>query len=304
MKRYLYGMPIVAMVVMVSVFGSCGNNGNTGQTQASTDSATVESADMFGESAINSADGIKARLNEILSKGMSMSDEEAVKKYFSKDYQETFFKVEEYDKKNIPEGEIGFWDESIWADGQGGIGNFHSEIKAVNNFTEKSASVIVDYVSDEIKGEKLTTKFDMCFENGNWYIDDIINDNGFVYKQKMKEYLKEFAQNISPASFAGKIYKGSGNGGGLATVMTITFLENHQCTCVSDWYQAYSSPKSIKGNYEVKNNQVIVNCKDNDGTEYKFEFDIKSNGRIIEFDHSDPEMGGTMGNDYMSLEIQ
>ena len=102
----------------------------------------------------------------------------------------------------------------------------------------------------------------------------------------------------------GKIYKGSGNGGGINTEIIISFLENHQCTCVSDWYQTYSSPKSIKGNYEVKNNQVVVSCKDNDGTEYKFEFDIKSNGRVIEFNHSAPEMGGTMGNDFMSLEIQ
>lgn len=102
----------------------------------------------------------------------------------------------------------------------------------------------------------------------------------------------------------GKVYKGSGDGGGLYTEMKISFLDNHKCICVSDWCQAYSSPKSIKGNYEVKNNQVVVNCKDNDGKEYKFEFDIKSNGRVIEFNHSDPEMGGTMGNDFMSLEIQ
>ena len=189
MKKFLFGMPVVAMVIMVSMFCSCGNKGNTSQVQTTTDSVAVESTDMSEESAINSVDGIKARLDEILSKGMSMSDEEAVKKYFSKDYQETFFKVEEYDKKNIPEGEIGFWDESIWADGQGGIGNFHSEIRDVKNFTEKSASVIVDYVSDEFKGEKLTTKFNLCFENGNWYIDEIINDNGFVYKKKMKEYI-------------------------------------------------------------------------------------------------------------------
>lgn len=116
--------------------------------------------------------------------------------------------------------------------------------------------------------------------------------------------MSEVNEDSSSDSFVGKVYKGSGNGGGINTEMKISFLDNHQCTCVSDWYQAYSSPKSIKGNYEVKNNQVVVSCKDNDGIEYKFEFDIKSDGRVIEFNHSDPEMGGTMGNDFMSLEIQ
>ena len=36
----------------------------------------------------------------------------------------------------------------------------------------------------------------------------------------------------------------------------------------------------------------------------KFVFDVIENGRFIGFDHSDPSMGGTMGNDIMSLELQ
>ena len=43
MKRYLFGMPVVAMVIMVSMFCSCGNKGNTSQVQTTTDSVAVES---------------------------------------------------------------------------------------------------------------------------------------------------------------------------------------------------------------------------------------------------------------------
>lgn len=41
-----------------------------------------------------------------------------------------------------------------------------------------------------------------------------------------------------------------------------------------------------------------------DDVEVKLEFDVSENGRILSFDHSDPEMGGTMGIDIMSLKLQ
>lgn len=183
---------ILSLILLAAIIGGGYyfydmNSGNK-MLVTESDSTIIEVDGEMGD--IHSIEGVKARLEEILSKGMGMSDEEAVKKYFSKDYQEAFHKVEEYDKKYIPEGMIGFWEESIWADGQGGIGNFHSVIKDVQNITEKKVSAIVEYVSDDYKGEKLTTMFDLCFENGNWYIDEIKNDGGFVYKKEMKEYIE------------------------------------------------------------------------------------------------------------------
>ena len=103
--------------------------------------------------------------------------------------------------------------------------------------------------------------------------------------------------------FVGKTYKGSGSLGGIGIDITISFQENHCCLCESDWYRTYSSPKTIKGTYEVKNNLVIVNCKDNKD-EYRFELEIHSNGRVLGYNNSDPEMGGTMGHIYMWLELQ
>ena len=43
MKKYLFGMSVVAMVVMVSVFCSCGNKGNVKQVEDAADSVAVES---------------------------------------------------------------------------------------------------------------------------------------------------------------------------------------------------------------------------------------------------------------------
>ena len=141
----------------------------------------------------------------------------------------------------------------------------------------------------------------LVFENGNWFIDE---NNEMRFKERMKEYVNENANsNDSPTSFVNKIYKGSGNGGGIGTKMTISFLDNNKCLCESDWYQAFSSPKTYQGTYSIDGDKLLVRCKVDD-TEYEFKFDVKSNGRVIEFNNSDPDVGGTMGNDIMSLELQ
>ena len=101
--------------------------------------------------------------------------------------------------------------------------------------------------------------------------------------------------------FVGKVYRGSGNGGGLYTEMTITFLQGNRCECHSDWYQAYSEGKTFTGTYEVTDKLLKIRCVGDGGTEYTFDFDIRNNGRQLSFDHSDPDAGGTIGNDYMSL---
>lgn len=145
-----------------------------------------------------------------------------------------------------------------------------------------------------------------CGGNGN-------NSNKQVDEQALKDSITKAIQdsiknqtdNDKSISnpFIGKTYKGSGNGGGLYTEMTITFLADNKCSCVSDWYQAYSKKKELQGTYEVKDNQVIVRCKGGD-IDYEFVFDVKKDGHVIEFNHSDPSVGGTMGNDFMSLELQ
>ena len=102
--------------------------------------------------------------------------------------------------------------------------------------------------------------------------------------------------------FVGKTYKGGGNGGGLGINMRITFVDDKECLCVSDWYQAYSTEKQIRCAYDVKDNHVIIHVND-DGNKYDLDFDVKEDGRVLSFDKSDPSAGGSMGNDYMSLEI-
>ena len=105
-------------------------------------------------------------------------------------------------------------------------------------------------------------------------------------------------------NFAGKIYSGGGNGGGIGINMTISFLTNNECVCVSDWYYGPDAEmeKSI-GTYYVSAGNVVVKCKrPDDGFDMKFRFNIAENGRILYFDNSDRSSGVSIGNDFMTLE--
>lgn len=260
--------------------------------------ATSDTIDTVVDSSdIHSIEGIKARLNDIFTKALSMPDDVAVSKYFSQEFKQLYSQVEKIDD-TFEEGP-GFWNGSIWDGSQDDNPNGYKIVR-VNTSSPLEAYVDVELLSDyEKRHSEQTVSMSLVFENDNWFIDDILDGR---HKDEMKEYIK---RNNSPDSYSyvGKVYKGGGNGGGLNTEMTISFIDDNQCTCVSDWYQAYSSPKTLKGQYEIKNNTVVVKCKDGD-TEFLFEFEMKSNGRILEFDHSDPDMEGTIGNDYMSLEVQ
>lgn len=288
-------------LILLALIGGCGYwfySQDSNQMIAVVDTDSIESVDStMVETDIHSIDGITERLYEIYINGFKMGDEEAVNKYYSEEFRALYKKVDEIDRNS---GEIGFWEGNIWDGGQDGNPT-DAEILNVEKTSPTTASFVANiqyHEGDYHSANKLSMS--AVFENGNWFIDE---NNDMRFKERMKQYIKDngSSENIS---LVNKVYKGSGNDGGVSIDMTITFHEGGKCTCVSDWYQAYSTPKSINGTYEVKNDKVIVRCKDNDGSEYNLDFNIKSNGRNLVFNHSDPNEEGSMGNDYMSLEVQ
>ena len=76
--------------------------------------------------------------------------------------------------------------------------------------------------------------------------------------------------------------------------MTITFINEKECLCLSDWYRAYSPNKEIKCPYDIKDNHVIVHVND-DGTKYDMNFEIADGGKKIGFTNSD--------RDFLTLEL-
>ena len=202
-KKWMWAIIAVILLAIIgggAYFATNGGLGSKALAEAvdSDSIAVVDSSDAFvGDTDIHSVEGIKARLTEILAKGMSMPEKDAIKKYFSKEFQDIYFKVENYDTKNIPEGEIGFWDFSLWGDGQGELNSFHFDVLEIQNVKASSALAIVDYISDEIKNAKMTTNINLVFENGNWLIDEITDENALSYKKAMQEYLNNTSSDIS-----------------------------------------------------------------------------------------------------------
>lgn len=138
-------------------------------------------------------------LQEIIPVAMKMKEEEAVKKYFSKEFCSLYNKVDEYDKKHLAAGdiEIGFWDFEFWTGGQGGDGELQGvSVLKISDFSNKKATAIIQFVYKfgEYDESKQSEDLKMVFENEKWLIDDFHS-----YKFRFEEYLKEAGNNTSSA---------------------------------------------------------------------------------------------------------
>lgn len=120
--------------------------------------------------------------------------------------------------------------------------------------------------------------------------------------ESIKDPEKFNIETLSSDDFVGRVYQGDGNGGGLGIKMVLTFKEGGKCEGNSDWYRAYDQIKTCMGTYKIENGKLLVEFHLDD-VDYKFDFDISDDGRTISFDHSDSSIGGTMGNDFLSLSI-
>lgn len=142
-----------------------------------------KAANSIQESNPHSAKMIEARFTEMLSKGLDIPEDESVRKFFSKEFREVYTKVDEYEREHLPEGEMGFWDQSVW-----GWGNDIYEVYAIKDvqiITDSTASITVDYKTED---ELSTVKYQLVFEDGNWLIDEVTSrSEGF--KDYMKVYL-------------------------------------------------------------------------------------------------------------------
>ena len=146
-----------------------------------TDSIAEEKDSMAVD--IHSVKGIKLRVNDILSKALKMSDQDAIHTYFSKEYQELYDKTIELDNMGC-DGDVGFWNKSIWNGSQDGDPDAF-EIVRVSTSAEQYAFLDVDFSHnvDTYHSEE-RIPMTLVFENGNWFIDDVNQMKGL-----MEEYI-------------------------------------------------------------------------------------------------------------------
>lgn len=191
-KKWLW---IVGVILLLGILGGGGYYfiSNKGNSSIETDSIADISNSIITD--IHSAEGIKSRLNEIFTKGLHMSNEEAVKKFFSQEFRQLYSKVDEIDN-TIYAGEIGYWNGSIWDGSQDDQPNGY-EIVRVSISSPSEALIDVNLLSDyEGRHNEQKVSLFLVFENDNWFIDDILD---FRYKETMKEHI-DFSKKESPIS--------------------------------------------------------------------------------------------------------
>ena len=86
----------------------------------------------------------------------------------------------------------------------------------------------------------------------------------------------------------GRTYAGSGNGGGLATNVTIKFDKGGKCQCISDFYQAFSEPETVNGTYSIRYDIVEVHCQpEGFNSRIAWNLEIINDGQELGFNNSD-----------------
>lgn len=154
-----------------------------------------------------------------------------------------------------------------------------------------------DAADNPIKGE-ITLDGDtatVIFTQSTWgYIPD---GSTFHFKRDTQSMIDE------RTSFVGTSYSGGGNGGGLAIYLTINFMTDSICYCISDFYQAFSNPVKVKGTYLVHNGIVEVICRPEGFEEnpINWYFSIKDNGNKLSFNSSDKSEEGSTGTEWLIL---
>lgn len=155
---------------------------------------SLETNNTEEEENILSEEYLRKYLDEVIPVAMKMNEEEAVKKYFSKEFNSLYFKVDKYDKENIGEGELGFWDFDFWTGGQEDNRLQSVSVLKISDFSNKEATAIIQfyYKIGEYDESKFSETFKLVFDNEKWLIDDFNS-----YKFRFEEYLKEVGKNTS-----------------------------------------------------------------------------------------------------------
>lgn len=195
-RNLLIGFVIVIILgVLVMLIPSSSDKETETKEVTSEKTEEINSTDSNNaEEDICSEEYLLQYLKEIIPVAMKMNEDEAVKKYFSREFNSLYNKVDKYDKENIGEGELGFWDFGFWTGGQEDDCLQSVSVLKISDFNNKKATAIIQFVykSGEYDESKESEDLKMVFENEKWLIDDFHS-----YKFRFGEYLKEVEANTS-----------------------------------------------------------------------------------------------------------
>lgn len=210
MKRFLFGMPIVAMVVMMNIFCSCGSRANVNQDQTATDSVVVEST---GIDPVAAKEFIE-RMYIDLYEPFKLYDERRyekmlLSKYFTKEAMQEFYVESDYE-----EGDFFYCTDFLVNGSISGAASPDYGDKVVSRTIEPEdndwflVTNIWDVIKDPVKVRLQVKSVDESYKivdiNVNDKEDQVMtstnNDNIEIYSkqdiQSMKAFLESFYEKM------------------------------------------------------------------------------------------------------------
>ncbi len=109
--------------------------------------------------------------------------------YCSDDWNRWLEKVNDWDNRHIPEGEMGFFDADYWVMGQDWDQMNVKDLKITDITGERAKA---SFRLEQNEGFDSNVKLILVFERGDWYIDDFISadDESVTWKKSMQLYLE------------------------------------------------------------------------------------------------------------------
>lgn len=184
-KSCLTIIGIIALVLfIVGILNNNSSEVEQGNGVEVSDSVVI--ADTLAEEDIRSKEYVTKYLEETLNLAIKGNVEQALAKYFTKDFVNLYKEVEEIDNKNAEE--IGFWDSDFWTGWQDG--EIRSvKVLVIKDMTSQNATAIVQLFikMGDYDESKISKEVKLQFKGDRWEIDDYDN-----YKRQFKNYIEVF----------------------------------------------------------------------------------------------------------------
>lgn len=165
----------------------------------------------------------------------------------------------------------------------------------------KVADGVLKFTATDAAGQPIEGR--ITFDGDTAHLTFTESSWEYLPKGTTYSFVRGAKVDYQPANpVAGRIYTGSGNGGGLAINVAIKFDKDGKCQCTSDFYQAFTKPVTVAGTYSIRYGTVEVHCQpEGFDSPIVWNFEIINDGQELGFNYSDSSEEGNIGTDWLQL---
>lgn len=259
----------IFLFLAVGVFLFLGNDGDSSSVTSDDINETIIEQQESSSDYIKNA--IEMRLNDICK---DLTSCKPTDKHLSKEFNNLLNKGWEL-------GEVDFMDCDMWLDAQDSE-TITVEVLRFKNFSEKSVDVELHFI-DSWAGKKPKKTIRFISEEGNWLVDDIINEGDKSVKEYARDFIRKYGEVAEAPQELHRKYTGSINEK-YPIEMTL-HLDNGYITGVYHYTKTGSGADlRLEGTYNEDGRLELVEYDDNNVSTGRFIgrfFDTGISGNFI-----------------------